>query len=273
MGVLPTEHAMVGDLSMAFHRSGSGEPLVLLHGFTGGKLDFVNQIPWFADGFQVVVPDQRGHGETTHALPYTFDQLVTDLLDFLDTTVAGPAHLLGHSLGGMIAMRAVLAAPERFRSLILMDTSSRPVSLIPPQMRVELAEQARDKGTGILARGLRTLARTASQQRGIDFLGEDEHWRRIEWKFEHMDWRAFRDLGSELWTHQPVTGRLPEIRIPTSVLVGADDTRFIEPSAEIVKALPGAHLTTIADAAHSPQYENPTVWKAAVQHHLNRARA
>jgi len=273
MTTLPTEHVVVGDLSMAFHQCGSGEPLVLLHGFTGGKLDFVNQMPWFADQFHVIAPDQRGHGETGHAPPYSFNQLVTDLLGFLDKTVTGPVHLLGHSLGGMIAMRAVLAAPERFRSLILMDTSSRPVSMIPPQMRVELAEKARDKGTGILARGLRTLARSPEQQRGIDFLGEDEHWRRIEWKLEQMDWRAFRDLGSELWSHEPVTGRLDEIRIPTAVLVGADDTRFIEPSAEIAKALTGAHFTTIADAGHSPQYENASAWKIAVQDHLNRACA
>ena len=273
MSSLPTEHVIVGDLSMAFHQCGSGEPLVLLHGFTGGKLDFLNQMPWFADRFQVFAPDQRGHGETNHAMPYSFNQLVTDLLGFLDTLVIGPVHLLGHSLGGMIAMRAVLAAPECFCSLILMDTSSRPVSPIPPQMRVELAEQARDKGTGILARGMRSLARTPAQQRDIDFLGEAEHWRRIEWKLEHMDWRAFRDLGSELWSHEPVTGSLSEIRIPTAVLVGADDTRFIEPSAEIVKVLPGAHLTTIAGAGHNPQYENASAWKIAVQNHLNRVCA
>ena len=272
MTTLPTEHVNVGDLSMAFHQCGSGEPLVLLHGFTGGKLDFQNQMSWFADRYHVIAPDQRGHGETSHALPYAFGQLVTDLLGFLDTLAIGPVHLLGHSLGGMIAMRAVLTAPENFRSLILMDTSSRPVSLIPPELRVELAEKARDKGTGILARGMRTLARTASQQRGIDFLGEDEHWRRIEWKLEHMDWRAFRDLGSELWTHEAVTSRLAEIRIPTTVIVGADDTRFIEPSAEMHAVIPESHLTTIANAGHSPQYENASAWKIAVQDHLNRAR-
>ena len=272
MTSLPTEHVNVGDLSMAFHQCGSGESLVLLHGFTGGKLDFLNQMPWFADDCHVIAPDQRGHGETSHAMPYSLDQLVTDLLGFLEALAISPAHLLGHSLGGMVAMRAVLTAPEHFRSLILMDTSSRPVSLIPPELRVELAEKARDKGTGILARGMRTLARTPSQQRGIDYLGEDEHWRRIEWKLEHMDWRAFRDLGSELWAHEAVTSRLAEIQIPTTVIVGADDTRFIEPSTEINAAIPESHLVTIAYAGHSPQYENASAWKIAVQEHLNRAR-
>lgn len=66
---LPTEHVSVGDLSMAFHQGGSGEPLVLVHGFTGGKLDFLNQMPWFTDDYHVIAPDQRGHGKQAMRCP------------------------------------------------------------------------------------------------------------------------------------------------------------------------------------------------------------
>ena len=70
-----------------------------------------------------------------------------------------------------------------------------------------------------------------------------------------------------------VLGELGRIRCRTTVLVGEHDGPFVEPSAKMAKAIPGARLVTIPDAAHCPQYENAAAWRAAIDSHLAWAGA
>ena len=100
-----------------------------MHGFTGAALDFVDVIAELATSRRVVAYDQRGHGDSTNtgdASTYTFDQLTTDLATFVDNRELAPMHLLGHSMGGMVALKYVLTYPEHVHSLILMDTAAAP---------------------------------------------------------------------------------------------------------------------------------------------------
>ena len=108
------QEVAVGDVVLRYDEQGSGEPpLLLLHGFTGAALDFVDVIPALAAARRVVAYDQRGHGDSTNtgdASTYTFDQLTADLASFADARVsATPFDLLGHSMGGIISLRYVLA--------------------------------------------------------------------------------------------------------------------------------------------------------------------
>ncbi len=265
-----TQRVTNGPLITAYLEWGTGEPLLLLHGYTGSKLDFHDQLSCF-EGYQAIAPDQRGHGETTHADAYSFPLMVDDLIRFIDLLGLKRVHLLGHSLGGMVAMRAVLKAPDRFASLILMDTSPSPLSLTTPETRERIAEVMRTSGAGLLVTAMRAQKPSRRAQRGIDFLGAQEHWRRIELKLQQMHWQAFLDLGNELFAHQSVLDALHQISCPTTILVGDDDRPFIEPSEAMAKAIPGAALVILPDAEHCPQYENPEHWKIAVQNHLCKA--
>ena len=124
-----TNFVQNGSILTAYHDIGRGEPFVLLHGFTGSKLDFHDQLGWFADKYRVLAPDQRGHGESTNvgsADDYRLSTLATDLAGFLTAVGAPRCHLLGHSMGGMVSLRFALRCPERLRSLILMDTAAEP---------------------------------------------------------------------------------------------------------------------------------------------------
>lgn len=261
-----------GPLSTAYHEWGKGEPFLLLHGYTGSKLDFHDQMAWF-EGWRVIAPDQRGHGETSHADSYSFPLLVDDLLRFIDTLGLERVHLLGHSLGGMIAMRSVLKSPDRFASLILMDTSPSPLSLTTPETRERVSEVLRTSGSSLLVTAMRSQKPSRRAQRGIDWLGEQEHWRRIELKLSQMHWQAFRDLGNELFAHESVLGQLSDIRCPTTVLVGDGDRPFIAPSEAMAQVIPQASLVVLPDAEHCPQYENAERWKMAVQKHLFDTRS
>jgi 3-oxoadipate enol-lactonase len=277
-----TRRIAVNGVEMAYEEHGSGtRPCVLVHGFTGSRRDFTPRAAELAEQGRVVLPDLRGHGESTNtgaADGYTLDQLSLDLVAFLDALGIEHCDLLGHSMGGMVALRAVLAQPERFASLVLMDTSARaPADLA--REPIELAGRvAREAGMVSLAAILRARAsspeagRTAADRRLEAEWGE-RYW--SEWRFPNyhaMDPFAFGALGAAMFDQLPLAARLGAIRCPTLVMVGAGDTSFLGAADELARAIPGAQLRVIPEAGHQPQLENPTAWLAALRDHLARAR-
>jgi len=261
------------DILTAYYDEGRGEPLLLLHGFTGSKLDFHDQLPWFSDRYRVLAPDNRGHGESSNLGredAYDLDILVEDLAGYLDALEVQRCHLLGHSMGGMVAMRFALRYPQRLTSLILMDTAAERLTIFPQALREQLAQDVRANGCASRIKMMRDMPMNDAQARGRDFLGEDEHWRRIELKLSQMDPEAWVALGNDMSSQAGVLAQLGAIDIPTTVIVGEHDTPFVEPSARMAKAIPDAHLVTIALAAHCPQYENADAWRDAIDEHLAR---
>ena len=261
------------NMQTAYHDTGEGDPFVLVHGFTGSKLDFQDQLGWFSNLRRVLAYDQRGHGESSNTGPYTFQQLVDDLINFLDRLQIDTCDLLGHSLGGMVAMRAALAHPERFSSLILMDTSPMPTEIFPQGVRDQLIELVEREGCEALVGMMRGQPVSTAQQLGVDYLGESEHWRRISIKLRQMDPQAFVDLAQQLADADSLLAQLAGLNCPTTIMVGARDEPFIEASSEMRDSIPGASVVTLAQAGHSPQYENAEAWREAVTEHLtNRSR-
>ncbi len=258
-----------GEIQTAYYEVGSGSPLVFVHGFSGSKLDFHDQLEWFEDLRRLLAFDQRGHGESANYGPYGFDQLVTDLIGFLDQLDIGRCDLLGHSLGGMVAMRAVLQHPERFRSLILMDTAAEPIEMWTDEVREQLETLVLESGCQALLPMMRGQPANKAQQRGVDYLGEEEHWRRIEVKLAQMDPEAFCAFSKELANLKPTLEALKTICCPTTILVGERDAPFVEPSKQMATTIPDASLVTIPFAGHCPQYENADAWRDAIRAHLS----
>ena len=256
------------DIQTAYNVAGTGAPFVLVHGFTGSKLDFADELDEFGDLRRIIAYDQRGHGESSNRGPYTLQKLADDLIRLLDRLEMASCDLLGHSLGGMVALKAVLAHPKRFRSLVLMDTSSEPVQLFPFLIRRKLNRQVEKEGCEALFESMRSLQPSPAAQRGIDHLGATEHWQRIYTKLSQMDPEAFRELGADLGRGPGMKARLSEIRCPTTVIVGEEDTPFLSPSEVLAGGISGARLVKIPRAGHSPQYENPPAWRSALRTHL-----
>jgi len=257
----PTDDSTV---DLAYDSTGQGFPLVLVHGFTGSSLDWVDVIEPLARDRQVVTFDHRGHGEspnTGDASTYTFDQLVADMTVLLDDLELDRFDLLGHSMGGVVAMRYALAHPERVRSLVLMDTAAGSATGNAEMMRAGI-EMVRTQGTSALFELIQ------------GFLGEGEvadvQRARMRTKLAQMDPVAFTELGEELLTYPSVLDRLAGLEIPTTVLVGVDDHGLRGAADDLAATIPGAELVVIPDAAHSPQDENRDAWLAAVEHHLTR---
>ncbi len=106
----------------AQHFSGTKMPLVILHGFLGMSDNWKTHAKKFCEqGFDVYVVDQRNHGRSPHSLDFSYNDLSEDLLEFCDTHNLESIYLLGHSMGGKVAMEFACKYPERVRKLIVAD--------------------------------------------------------------------------------------------------------------------------------------------------------
>jgi pimeloyl-ACP methyl ester carboxylesterase len=251
------------DLAHSVHADGF--PLLLVHGFTGSSLDWTDVVEPLARGRQVVTLDHRGHGEspnTGDAATYNFDQLVADMTRLVDELDLERFDLLGHSMGGVVAMRYTLRHRERVRSLILMDTAA-----------------GAQPGAAALRRGGFELVRTQGMLALYEviqpFLGTGERAdvlrARQRTKLEQMDPVAFTELGEELLTYPSILDELAALDLPTTVVVGENDTGLRAAADALAATIPAAVLVVVPDAAHSPQDENRDAWLAAVEAHLTRA--
>lgn len=247
-------------------------PLVLVHGYTGASIDFQDHLFALAQKRRVLALDQRGHGQSSHQPNYQLTHLVTDLIGFLDALDIDQCDLLGHSMGGLVAMNTAATHPERLRSLILMDTSAQPIKLMSEAIATQLATVIQQDGCEALVPMMRSAQPTPAVQRSIQFLGEAAHWQRIQVKLEQMDPEAFIQLGREMANHELRASDLARINCPTTVIVGAEDTLFIKPSEHLASSLPNASLQRVPEAAHSPQIENPEYWQHTIADHLANLR-
>lgn len=273
--------AEVRGVELVWDERGRGaRPLVLLHGFTGFRQDFATHLDALSDVGRTLAPDLPGHGASgRHEDPsrYGLDALAADLRAWLGAVAEGPVDLLGHSMGGMIALRMALAEPARVGSLLLMDTSAGPLAHVDRSLLDTASRLARDAGMKALAAVLRARAsddpeRSDHDRRVEAVWGEERFWAWRTARVEATDPLAYETLGAQMLDAPSLEPRLPEIAAPSLVLVGADDTPFLAPSRLLADRLPDARYVEIPEAAHQPQHENPAAWRAAVLAHLERVR-
>ncbi|MGH8441961.1 MAG: alpha/beta fold hydrolase [Nevskiaceae bacterium] len=117
MGVLRVEGAR-----LYYQVAGSGPPLVLLHGLGASGADWEYQVPALSKHFHVVVPDFRGHGASARAGEFSVEQFAADTWQLLDRLRIQSPMLLGHSMGGAVAMQMALDRPGQVPRLVLTNT-------------------------------------------------------------------------------------------------------------------------------------------------------
>ncbi|MCS5563640.1 MAG: alpha/beta fold hydrolase, partial [Oleiphilaceae bacterium] len=106
------------------HRiSGQGDPLILLHGLFGSLENLGGIARRLEDGWQIHALDERNHGSSPHTDDMDYPAMAEDVIAYLDAQGIEKASLLGHSMGGKVAMQVALKHPERVRSLIVADIS------------------------------------------------------------------------------------------------------------------------------------------------------
>ena len=259
--------------------SPAGTPaFVLVHGFTGASHDFALVVDALAAGRRVVLLDQRGHGHSTKTgrlEGYSIDQLVADFVAFLDVMGGEPVDVLGHSMGGRVAMGAVLRRPDLVRSLVLMDTSAW--SFVPPdegiRAQVRAWIEAFDPAQGMPA----TLSMGGPEEGLIQERTPAAWQEEKEVIFAGMDPYAVKALGMALMAEiadgaeTSLRPELPSITCPTTVIAGEHDHPLVDQAPELAGLVADGRLTIVPGAYHSPQLTHPDEWSEAVRAHLGWA--
>ncbi|MGV3757394.1 MAG: alpha/beta fold hydrolase [Verrucomicrobiota bacterium] len=112
---------------MKLHRErlGSGPPLVILHGLLGSGDNWMGLAKMWAPDFTLLVPDLRNHGRSGHAEEAGFQAMAQDVHELIEDEDLSQVTVLGHSLGGKVAMQLALDFPERVQSLIVVDIAPK----------------------------------------------------------------------------------------------------------------------------------------------------
>ncbi len=112
-------------MKLFFREYGQGQPLIILHGIFGVSDNWVSFAREIEDRFRVFIPDQRNHGQSPHDSTFNYYALCADVYEFIEEHNLDNPIILGHSMGGKVAMRFALENPDILKALVVADISMR----------------------------------------------------------------------------------------------------------------------------------------------------
>ena len=235
-------YADVNGLHMYYERHGeAGTPLVLLHGgMLTIDLNFAGLIPTLAEHHQVIGVEAQGHGRTADIdRGITPAALAGDVVALLDHLGIDRAHVLGHSMGGAVALELAVSHPDRVRSVVPISASVR-----PDGMHEDLMDPSKHA----------TSTRMPTQQDFIDFRVA---YQRLSPHPEHFE----KFLGTLSASNADLVGwsdeQLAGITAPTLLVMGDHDFVTIEHGALMKQLIPGSHLAVLPNTTHMTATQRP----------------
>jgi 3-oxoadipate enol-lactonase len=246
----------VGDIEMYYVEAGAGEPLLLIMGFGGDHTAWAFQMAALAARYRVIAFDNRGVGQTDAPdHPYTTRLMARDALGLMDALDVERAHVIGISMGGMIAQELALECPARVRSLHLGCTLARPDTYLLAlnrawrEMRIAMGREATLR---TLALWLFAPTTFAERPELLETLLQTSLANPYP-----QTLTGFLRQGEAVAAHDTLE-RLSTIRCPTLVSVAEDDI-LVPPrfSRAIASRIAGAELAVIPAAGHGYFLEQP----------------
>ena len=248
-------------MRLHFKDFGSGPPLVILHGLFGSSDNWLGVAPKLAEHFRVFVLDLRNHGQSPHSARMNYGLMAGDLVEFLDAEGFEKAHVMGHSMGGKVAMQFALSHPARVQKLIVVDMAPRLYEgshqkIIAALLALDLQLfQTRQQIEDVLAPAIpsQVVRRFLLKNLGRDATGK------FFWKI-NLNGVAenYPILGEAISAQNPFTNPVLFLRGGKSDFVRATD----EP--EIRRLFPRAHIETIAASGHWVHADKPAEFAGAV---------
>jgi 3-oxoadipate enol-lactonase len=267
--------AKVDSIELYYEEKGSGDPLLLIMGLAADSTAWMFQVPDFAKRYRTVTFDNRGVGRSSKPPgPYTIHLMADDAAALLDALDIRRAHVLGVSMGGMIAQELAIRHPERVRGLILACTFPEPDADVERQREFGMQQFG---GTV-----------TASGEMQIDLTALDPLM-----FFQHLLPRVFNQsfIDTELprlmqlfagalqygFSMEAILGqvaavmghratdRLHQIKAPTLVITGDADLLISPGNSDVLaRSIPGAKLVKVPGGSHGFNLETPEVFNRHV---------
>jgi pimeloyl-ACP methyl ester carboxylesterase len=236
-------------VSIHYEVHGSGPPLLLSHGYGATCRMWDGQIAAFADRYRVIVWDMRGHGESGDPAERSFYSQALSVGDMAAVLVAcgeDRAIVGGLSLGGVMSLAFYIAHPERVTALVLCDTGP---GFRNRHTRDQWNERAEARARDLEALGLAAMGGGSETRLG-----------------RHRSARGLAGAARGMLTQQTsdLIDSLPDIAVPTLVLVGSEDKNFLGAADYMTGKIPGARKILIPGAGHAANLDQPDAFNRAV---------
>jgi pimeloyl-ACP methyl ester carboxylesterase len=229
---------------------GSGPTLLLTHGYSSTSEMWQGQIEALSKHHKLVLWDMRGHGRSDYPddpAAYSEASTIADIAALLDEVGARTAIVGGLSLGGYMSLAFYRAHPQRVAALLIIDTGP---GFKKDDARVAWNRRANDTGDRFEREGLEVLKSAGPERSGVS----------------HRDATGLARAARGMLTQRDarVIESLPDIKVPSLVVVGADDTPFLAAADYMAARIPGATKVVIPAAGHAVNIDQPQAFIDAV---------
>jgi 3-oxoadipate enol-lactonase len=249
---------------------GSGDPVLLIMGLGSNAYGWHRVIPWLAERYETIAFDNRGTGRSdAPAGDYTIAQMAADAAAVLDAAGHGSAHVVGASLGGMIAQRLALTSPHRVRTLTLLCTTpgGRNAARASDAVMAGLVSGGEDPAA-VYRKNAWFLYGDETRARFPERIEEDLVYRaKIPTQPAGYFGQLRAAMGHDTWDE------LATLAVPTLVVHGDADLLIpTENGTRLAERIPGAELVLVPGAGHMLQADAGDTVRETVLSFLGRAR-
>lgn len=217
--------------------------LLFIHGLGSSGRDFENQLAYFKKDFQVITVDLRGHGKSDKPdMPYSISLFAADISEFLQKLRCEKLHVIGHSLGGMVAFELALSHPEFVKTLTIIN--SAPKVDFPLIFRIAFYLRT----VSVKLFGMKKLSKALANQL---FPKPEQSSLRETFiaRWLENDPKAYLN-ALKAFPGWSVMDKLSEIHCPTLILTGDRDYTSVAYKKSYMKAIEKAFLAVIQDSGH-----------------------
>jgi pimeloyl-ACP methyl ester carboxylesterase len=223
--------ADVNGVQLFYRDSGAGEPLLLLHGFTGSGDDWQHVFAEPLDGYRIIAPDLRGHGRSTNPSGiFRFADVARDIFGLLDRLGIDRVKAIGMSAGANTLLHMAAQQPPRVAAMIHVSGTPR----FPDQARLIMRTMTEETRT----------AADWTEMRGRHHLGDDQI---------RALWRHAREFADDRDDMNFTAASLSTITARTLIVHGDRDPLYpVELAVELLRSIPNASLWVVPDGGHGP---------------------
>ena len=244
------------DVDIYYEVTGEGEPLLFIHGLGSNSRAWEMQVPVFSEHYKVITFDIRGHGQSGKSPgTYSIETFVADTVELMKSLGLGPAHVVGHSLGGMIGLQLCTGMPEMVKSLVIVN------GYFEGYVRTfkdgfECMKQIVLVGLTGMQKVKQPLSRQLLHQPIIKRLALNSKRAYISTFLALLSWSAMDSLST--------------IECPVLVIASDKDLVPVSVKETYVSKIPHAELMVIANSRHATPKEQPEKFNAILMEFLSK---
>ncbi len=254
-------------MQLHFRQYGEGQPLIIIHGLYGISDNWVNHARILAENYKVYIPDMRNHGQSGHSNFFNYEVMAQDILEFIEIHEIENPIIMGHSMGGKIAMKFALDNPDFVSQLIVIDMSMRKYNLrefhskiINAMLEIDFVTVKSRKGVDFY------LSKTIEDSRIRMFIMKNLYWterKTLSWR---LNLNAIIDNIDAIF--EGISSK--QLFLKPSLFIRGEKSDYIRDVdfIEIQKQFLNSTLKTIPNASHWVQADEPELFMTELKSFL-----